>query len=317
MEAIQLPWSRPAAARCLLADVTAAEVVTAFRAAGVRSVLLRGPAIARWLYGPGERRPYGDVDLLVHPDRLSRAQAILAEKGMRSLFETSAREVPSHSRPWISGHGTRVPRAPVDLHRTLSGVVAAPQLLWAELTRETEEISVAGAAVEAPSIPARLLILALHAAGHGTRKQKPIGDLQRALEHADDEAWAAAARLADVVCAVPAFVVGLRLTARGAALTDELNLHPSVPIYVAMRATSPPVTALGLARLAACPTMREKLALLARELVPTPGFMRVCSRLAGRGRVGLAAAYCWRPIWLTTRLGPGLRAYLRARRESG
>src|SRR6266487_1763944 len=39
-----------AVARSLLADATTCEVTTAFRHANIRSILLKGPTIATWLY---------------------------------------------------------------------------------------------------------------------------------------------------------------------------------------------------------------------------------------------------------------------------
>ena len=54
------------AALAVRVDRVTAEVVTAMREAGIRS-LLKGPSIATWLYGDGGARPYDDSDLLVAP----------------------------------------------------------------------------------------------------------------------------------------------------------------------------------------------------------------------------------------------------------
>jgi Uncharacterised nucleotidyltransferase len=45
-------------------DAVTTEVVLALREAGIPSVLLRGPAIARWLYEDPTERSYVDTDLL-------------------------------------------------------------------------------------------------------------------------------------------------------------------------------------------------------------------------------------------------------------
>ena len=70
--------------------------------------------------------------------------------------------------------------------------------------------------------------------------------------------------------------------------------------------------ALGFDRFARLPGVQAKLAFAARKLVPPPAWMRSCVPLARRGRLGLAAAYLWRPISLVARLGPGWRAWRRA-----
>ena len=55
-------------ARCLALDAVTSDLVDAFDAAGIDTVLLKGPATVRWLYAdnPG-RRLYSDIDLLVSP----------------------------------------------------------------------------------------------------------------------------------------------------------------------------------------------------------------------------------------------------------
>src|SRR5436309_3618105 len=63
----------------LRVDQVTAEVVRAFRVAEVPSILLKGPSIAGWLYADGSPRSYIDSDLLVRPDRHSRAEKILED----------------------------------------------------------------------------------------------------------------------------------------------------------------------------------------------------------------------------------------------
>ena len=48
-------------------DKVAAAISQEFELRGIQSILLKGPAIARWLYGDGTPRPYGDADLMVSP----------------------------------------------------------------------------------------------------------------------------------------------------------------------------------------------------------------------------------------------------------
>src|SRR3954454_817802 len=64
-------------AHALGRDLATAEAVEALRGVGVRSIVLKGPSIARWLYDDGSPRPYGDSDLLVSPERLGPAASAL------------------------------------------------------------------------------------------------------------------------------------------------------------------------------------------------------------------------------------------------
>jgi hypothetical protein len=46
-------------------------------------------------------------------------------------------------------------------------------------------------------------------------------------------------------------------------------------------------------------------------------FIRAWSPLARRGRVGLAVAYAYRPLWVLWRVGPAVWALARARKQAG
>src|SRR6266571_2714839 len=70
-----------AIARALLADATTCEVTTALRAARIRSILLKGPTIARWLYEQVSMRPYVDSDLMVADRDVCTAEEVLAGLG--------------------------------------------------------------------------------------------------------------------------------------------------------------------------------------------------------------------------------------------
>src|SRR5437764_10995294 len=101
----------------LAADAVAAEVVVEFERRGIRAILLRGPAIAGWLYEEGERG-YFDVDLLVEPAAITSAEQTLLALGFRGRsLGHGGLAPPRHAEPWARGTGPSV-----DLHRTLVGV---------------------------------------------------------------------------------------------------------------------------------------------------------------------------------------------------
>jgi Uncharacterised nucleotidyltransferase len=292
-------------------DVVAADVVTALRRAGIESILLRGPAIARWLYAEDEPRAYRDVDLFVEPEKRTEAEGVLARLG---LVHRQAGFAPGewvgHASEWMC----RRPSVVVDLHRGIEGVRAEPFELWMALSSGSRRIDVAGVSADVPGEPALALILALHAAHHGRHGGKLLEELRRAVERAGLETWRQALQLAERLEAVPSFAAGLRLVPEGAALAERLRLPVDGDRETALRAAGAHSTAIGFARLAATPGVRAKVALVARKLVPTPAFMRHWSRLARRGRLGLVLAYLWRPMWLLLRVVPAGVAWQRARR---
>jgi Uncharacterised nucleotidyltransferase len=297
----------------LAVDAVTSEVVAALEKERVGAILLRGPAIARWLYDEeaGPVRAYDDVDLLIGPRDIERGQRVLGGLGFVNRFAAFAPgESVEHSSEWWRA-GTV---AAVDLHRTLLGVGVDPSELWRELASNSDRLAVARYEVQVPSKPGRVLIVALHAAHHGIGETKPLRDLAAAIEREDPSLWADVARVAERLSATPAFAAGLQLLPEGARIANQLGIAAAVDTDAALLAGSPAPTAYGFARLAATPGLRGKLAFLARKLVPTPAFMRYAFSVARRGRMGLALAYLWRPVWLLLHAGPGLVAWLRARR---
>jgi hypothetical protein len=300
-----------AAMVALALDAATAEVVQALRRERIRAVLLKGPALARLLYDSASERPYGDIDLLVDPREEQRAERVLMALGFAPPPDY-VHQRPPHASSWRRGRD----RVSIDLHRSLVGVGGPPQAVWKTLAADTDAMRVAGASVEVLNDSATAFQVALHAAQHGARIGKPLEDLTRALERFPEHTWTAAARMAEEMDAVPAFATGLRLVPVGAALADRLGLSRTRPPDVALRATTPPPVSRGFARLERTPGFSAKAVLVARELVPEVDFMRRSSRLARRGRLGLALAYAWRPWWLLWHAGPGLRAWRSAKKDA-
>src|SRR3954469_7156576 len=75
------------AADNLRIDAATAEVVRSFSAAGIRTIVLKGPSFARWLYPPDRPRGYTDSDLLVSPADNGRAESELVELGFRRRYD--------------------------------------------------------------------------------------------------------------------------------------------------------------------------------------------------------------------------------------
>jgi hypothetical protein len=92
-ETVDTP-SRPEAAQfrqaslALALEGLAVHMTRALGDSGVHAILLKGPALATWLY-PGQPRPYSDVDLLICDlDRDAQSQLM--------FFHTTVRTTPAH-----------------------------------------------------------------------------------------------------------------------------------------------------------------------------------------------------------------------------
>jgi hypothetical protein len=311
---VSVPETVRLAASGFAVDLVTAEVTGALGAEGIASVLVKGPAIATWLYPEDGSRLYGDTDLLLPEAEWERAVRVLARLGFEDDLGPLAhpRMESDAGYSWVrSGDG-----AAVDLHLTLFGLGAPPGRVWDAFREGAASARVGGAEVAMPAVPARLLHVALHAVQHGgAAGSKPMLDLERALARVPEASWRQAAELAIRLEGEGTFAAGLRLTARGRELAARIGAAAAAEPAASLRVEGVPL-AEGIRELAEAEGARRKLALLSRELAPSPAFMRWWMPLARRGQRGLAAAYVWRLLWLGLHAGPGYLAWRRASRRA-
>jgi hypothetical protein len=299
------------AVRCLALDRLAADLVGELEADGIPAIVLKGAAIATWLYRDRGERLYGDVDLLVPPGDWDRTAATLRRLGFADSLATMAhpRMESITSYPWRRGADD------VDLHCNLWGIGVKPERAWEVLSSLTVPMKVGGREVRVLAPAPRAMHVALHVAQHGYGDAQPRRDLEAALDLLPHEIWIKAREVASELDALPGFSTGLRLSPRGAALTERLGVAGEASVEALLQVAHVPL-AHGFEELATTPGLRGKLSVLARELAPTPDFMRWWFPPARRGRLGLVAGYVWRPLYLALRAGPGLVAWQRARRAA-
>jgi len=322
--------------RRLALDSALAEIAALLHRSGVRPLLIKGPAFARWLYDDPRERSYNDIDLLVSPGDFRVARRGVAALGFEPVAVNSRRS-DAHPRAY---HEEWVRPGPlplaVELHRAVWGITAAPPLVWKRMTEGARAIEVSGVLIDVPSEAVSAFIVALHAADHLGIPRKPdtvrsqhhsrpggrvnlnpggrfaARDLHLALERLDIGTWQAAAAAAQDLGAAPLFAFGLRLDPAGRNVADRLGLSDRVPRRLHLRTEGTPIAAQSLESLIATPGVRPRVMLLTRMVVPRPEFMRRRSGLARRGRLGLAGAYLWRPAQLMMMLPRVVRAWSRA-----
>jgi hypothetical protein len=300
------------AAASFAVDRTTAEVIGALDDAGIRSVLLKGPAIAEWLYRGRAVRAYADTDLLLSPGEWQRAGELLLGLGFKDGLEALG-----HPRmESFTSYPFKRALEDVDLHTTLWGIDAPPERVWEVLTRDTARMRIGGREVEVLGEPERAMHIALHVAQHGPAPRKPVTDLKLALEQVPFEVWQKAAAVAQELQATDAFATALTYTPEGVALAQRLGVDERRSVDALLRQSQVPL-AEGFQELSTTPGLRAKLSLIRRELVPTPEFMRWWSPLARRGKLGLAVAYVWRVLITTWRVIPGFLAWRGARDRAG
>jgi hypothetical protein len=253
---------------------------------------------------------YVDVDLLVRPDHVRAAEALLRELGYSQLW--APEDMPA-DRP-IASHWRRSDGGPpIDLHWALPEARADPLVQWEELSRATDRLSLAGGEVETLGEAGRCAMVALHAVRHASLP-RPAEDFSRALHMADRAAWASGADLARRIDALDGFSAGLRTVAAGVELAESIGVPPPQSTRAVMLTQSPPPGAEGLDALVTARGAGARVRLIVRTLVPTRRWMRSSTALGRRGGPWLALAYAWHPLGVTARLPAAARALWRARR---
>ena len=286
-------------------------MVQALRRAGIRPVLIKGPVFDRWLYTRDEPRSYGDTDLLVAPSQRGPAVEVLAALGFRVLA-TYRHGPPIHAECWARGG---LLGSLVDLHTSVLGATVDRATVWSVLSAGTETFELAGSTVEGTGSEANALIVALHAAAHGSSEFDRTGeDLTRALARCDLATWQAAHRCALALGAEASFAAGLRMVAAGEQVADALSLPRSAPASVILHVGDPPVGALFLERLRRF-GWRTRARMVARAIAPEREFVREWSISTGRPGEPLILGYLRRWLERLRALLPAVLAVAAARRS--
>jgi hypothetical protein len=293
--------------RNLLIDRVTVDVFRALEADGIPAIILKGPAIANWLYRADEVRSYGDSDLMIPHHEWEHAGRVLTGLGFQNFLASMAhpRMESYASDPWFREGED------IDLHSTLYGIGLHPDRVWDVMSGETARMMIAGAELPVLNEPARAMHVALHAAQH--QDGKAILDLTKALDQLSEETWRQASNVAAQLDALPAFVAGLRVDPRGLEIAKRMGLAQIRSTHTDLRAGQVPL-AESLNELLETPGAAAKLRIARAELLPNLRFMRWWSPLARRGPVGIAAAYVWRPVYIVLRAPAAVRAVWTARR---
>lgn len=301
-------------ARCWQIDGWTAEVVTALRADGIHPILLKGPAIARWLYPDLADRPYCDVDLMVSPSRLARAEQVLRRLGYTEPLH--AEWMLSHARRWVrSADGAKV-----DLHRTLHCMEAiSSEDVWEAVTTGTETLVVGGVSVDVPGPAVRTLHLVLHLGPVEDPLSQASGDLKRAVAQVDHETWRLAAALARRLGVEGDMGQRLGQTSDGAVLAQRLGLPgvESLRSYLIsdLERSEVSPTVYMLWCLGSMKTLRGKVRWILQRQFPSRRYMEEWYPHARDGSLGLMASYLLRALQSCRRLPGSVVHWHRLRRE--
>lgn len=142
------------------------QLLALWNAENIEVIVLKGAALAKWLYPAPLLRPFGDLDLLVRKTHLARIDALLRARGYafgNVLGEAFYQEFASEQ----AYYRLQPPRITVDVHSELLVFYFFTQRVdndWFWQRRQLVSFGTATAAIFSPT--AQLLHLALHAGLH-------------------------------------------------------------------------------------------------------------------------------------------------------
>lgn len=197
---------RHAAMLSMALDREAVAITRFLETTGIPCIVLKGPALASWLYVDGTVRTYSDIDLLVPPSDFEKTASILHELGYEPNVSGSKLEREAHATTMTGPRGLTV-----DLHRSLNATADELVNSYAVLSPGSRELSLAGGHVLVCGEVAQLVVVVLHAAQHGAHESKPIEDLRRAAPVVTDAQVRDAFALAQQLGAAESFTAGLAL----------------------------------------------------------------------------------------------------------
>jgi hypothetical protein len=182
------------------------------RAEGIRVLALKGPALARFLYGHVDCRPFDDLDLWVHPADFSRACGCLESLEFHPLLRLSPDEARSHRRAgWDRGYRSPEGDYLVELCTGIAPryFVCPPdaEALWSGSIPLVME----GGTVNVPGPEALLELLCLHGLKHGWSRLLWVADVAAMAGRREGLDWRAVEQNARRHGTLWAIGLGLRL----------------------------------------------------------------------------------------------------------
>lgn len=276
-------------------DLLAVQVSRELDRAGIPHALVKGPSTSTWLYDPP--RVYNDVDMLVPFSRVEEVVSVLRSAGIAGAVDGRVGEAAAHSLMVLSTAGFQL-----DLHISLPTLPPAGDLIWEVLSPHVERLDLGVGSVPALDMPARCLVLALHALNPDAPQAGE--DLRRAYSAAAQAVWRDAAQLAGRLDAEDLFEAGLEMI----GIDSGRPMSARAYLY----ATAAPSAAFGLQRLREA-RRRDVPGMVWREIFPSARFMRHAYPLVTARRFGYVRAHLVRWSRLANQL-PGTVRALRAAR---
>lgn len=235
---------RDARATALTRTLQLVEVMKRLRAIGVRSIVLKGPAIGMVAYGDASMRTFADIDLLLWRDDLGRARDVL-------LLHGYDRDYPQRAEPALirNGHALEFSGAgpKVELHWTLLSRHLQFKFDEDEIWNEAVTTLLAGETMNVLAPHHHFLFLCAHGAKHEWERIRWVCDVAQLAATLSADDAAATLALADRMHGRRILSLAVRVARAVLGAPMEMFAdHVLVPERDTIRATNAAVHRVGL-----------------------------------------------------------------------
>lgn len=228
-----------------------------------------------------------DIDILVSPNQQSQASEILSRAGYAFVpTSTVPSPTPTHARLFVH----RQSHVVVDLHQTILGCSAQPEVVWRVLAGISEDRCMNDMRLWLLPRYATALTLFLQAVQHGLSPER-VAEIRRVDAHLTPDEHEALDALAASLGCVPALAVSKSVLTGGIQHTSLCGLT----LEEALRLRSASPVAIGLHRIIAAPRA-DRARLIRQTIAPPTDLLRDRGHLTSHNPVLVAVAHTRRSI---------------------
>ena len=142
-------------------------ILLGMRAAGIRALAYKGPALAVCLYGDVTLREMSDLDILVSPSSLPAARKVLTQLGYAPTFETIGKQEEARLRSDCESEFCSVDgKVVVDLHWQIAARHLTVRFNFEDFWQRRRDAIIGQQAVPTFSAEDTALVLAVHGGKH-------------------------------------------------------------------------------------------------------------------------------------------------------
>ena len=162
-------------------------ILAGMRAAGIRALAYKGPALAASLYGDVTLREMSDLDILVGPASLPAARKVLTQLGYEPTFKTTRKQEAArlHSDCELE-FWSRDGKVLVDLHWRVTPPHLAARFSFEDFWRRRRDVTIGQKAIPTFSVEDTVLVLSVHGGKHLWPRLSWLADFAESLHSSLD-----------------------------------------------------------------------------------------------------------------------------------